>query len=136
MAVESVDILLVEDNQDDVALALRALKRCNLANGVHVVRDGVEAIEWLRANHRPKVVLLDLKLPKLSGLEVLAQVKRDPALSTVPIVMLTSSREEPDVARAYELGANSYIVKPVDFDQFLNAVSQVGLYWLLVNQTV
>ncbi len=133
--VEGVAILLVEDSPDDIALTLRALKKCNLANGVHVARDGVEAMEWLHAHQRPKVMLLDLKLPKLSGLEVLAQVRQDPALSTVPIVMLTSSREEPDVAKAYALGANSYIVKPVDFDQFMNAVSQIGLYWLLVNQT-
>jgi CheY-like chemotaxis protein len=131
---DGVEILLVEDSPDDVALTLRALKKCNVANRVYVTRDGAEALDWLKANRRPKVVLLDLKLPKITGLEVLAQVRADPSLHTLPVVMLTSSREEPDIARAYALGANSYIVKPVDFDQFMNAVSQAGLYWLLVNQ--
>lgn len=131
---DGVEILLVEDSQDDVALTLRALKKCNMANRVYVTRDGAEALGWLKANRRPKVVLLDLKLPKITGLEVLAQVRADPALHSLPVVMLTSSREEPDIARAYALGANSYIVKPVDFDQFMSAVSQAGLYWLLVNQ--
>ncbi len=131
---DGVEILLVEDSQEDVALTLRALKKCSMANRVYVTRDGAEALAWLRANRRPKVVLLDLKLPKITGLEVLAQVRADPALHSLPVVMLTSSREEPDIARAYALGANSYIVKPVDFDQFMSAVSQAGLYWLLVNQ--
>ena len=132
--MDGVDILLVEDSPDDAALTLRALKKCNMANRVHAVEDGVQALEWLRANPRPKVVLLDLKLPKISGLEVLAEIRNDPALADIPIVILTSSREEPDVARAYELGVNSYIVKPVDLDQFMSAVSQAGLYWLLVNE--
>ncbi|MGE3277807.1 MAG: response regulator [Vicinamibacterales bacterium] len=133
--MEGVDILLVEDSPDDAALSLRALKRANLANRVHHVEDGVEALAWLRVNERPKVVLLDLKLPRLSGLEVLAEVRRDAVLADIPIVILTSSREEPDVARAYQLGVNSYIVKPVDLDQFMAAVAQAGLYWLVVNET-
>lgn len=134
MLIEGVDILLVEDSPDDAALTLRALKKCNLANKVHAVQDGAEALDWLRNNHRPKVVLLDLKLPKVSGLEVLAEVRGDRALSDIPIVILTSSREEPDVARAYELGVNSYIVKPVDFTQFTEAVRQLGMYWILLNE--
>ncbi|MGE0040076.1 MAG: response regulator [Vicinamibacterales bacterium] len=134
MLIEGVEILLVEDSPDDAALTLRALKKCSLANKVHAVQDGAEALAWLRGNHRPKVVLLDLKLPKVSGLEVLAEVRADEALADIPIVILTSSREEPDVARAYALGVNSYIVKPVDLDQFMSAVSQAGLYWLVINE--
>lgn len=129
-----VEILLVEDTPEDVALTLRALSRHNLANRVHVVRDGAEAMTYLRDMAQPKVMLLDLKLPKVGGLEVLAQVRADPRLRTLPVVVLTSSREEPDIAKAYELGVNSYIVKPVDFEQFVQAVSQAGLYWLLINQ--
>jgi two-component system response regulator len=131
-----VEILLVEDNPDDVQLTLRALSRHNLANSVHVARDGVEALEYLRANMRPRVMLLDLKLPRVSGLEVLEQVKSDARTRSIPVVILTSSREEPDIAKAYELGANSYIVKPVDFEQFVHAVTEAGLYWLLLNQPV
>jgi two-component system response regulator len=133
MAVEC-DILLVEDNPDDAALTLRALSRHNLANRVQVARDGVEAFECLRDRSRPKVILLDLKLPRISGLEVLERLKADAETRTIPVVVLTSSREEPDIARAYALGANSYIVKPVDFEQFVDAVSEAGLYWLVVNQ--
>jgi two-component system response regulator len=130
-----MEILLVDDDPDDVTLALRALDRQHLANRVHVERDGEAALAYLRDMARPRLVLLDLKLPKVSGLDVLAEVRRDPRLKTLPVVILTSSREEPDVARAYDLGANSYIVKPVDFEQFLRAVSEVGLYWLLINQS-
>lgn len=128
-----MEILLVEDNADDVALTMRALAKYNLDSLVHLARDGVEALTYLRTGHRPKVVLLDLKLPRLGGLEVLQEVKGDPALRAIPIVVLTSSAEEPDVATAYRLGANSYIVKPVDFQQFLDAVSEAGLYWLVLN---
>lgn len=135
VAPSEVEILLVDDDPDDVTLAMRALAKQHLANRVHVVRDGEEALTYLREMARPRLVLLDLKLPKINGLEVLAQVREDPRLRTLPVVILTSSREEPDVARAYALGANSYIVKPVDFDQFLRAVSEVGLYWLLINQS-
>jgi CheY-like chemotaxis protein len=133
--VPDVEILLVDDDPDDVTLAMRALARQNLANRVHVVGDGAEALAYLRDSARPRLVLLDLKLPKVTGLEVLEQIRNDPRLQTLPVVILTSSREEPDVARAYALGANSYIVKPVDFDQFLRAVSEVGMYWLLINQS-
>lgn len=133
--VPDVEILLVDDDPDDVTLAMRALARQNLANRVHVVGDGAEALAYLRESGRPRLVLLDLKLPKVTGLEVLEQIRNDPRLKTLPVVILTSSREEPDVARAYALGANSYIVKPVDFDQFLRAVSEVGMYWLLINQS-
>lgn len=133
MAVEC-DILLVEDNPDDAALTLRALSRHNLANRVQVARDGVEAFECLRDRSRPKVILLDLKLPRISGLEVLERLKADAETRTIPVVVLTSSREEPDIARAYALGANSYIVKPVEFDRFTEAVASLGLYWTLLNE--
>lgn len=132
---QEVEILLVEDNPSDAELTLRALKQRNLANRVHVCRDGAEAMEFFDAGAGlvPKVVLLDLKLPKVDGLEVLRRLKGDNRTKSIPIVILTSSREEPDIERAYELGANSYIVKPVDFEAFARAVSDVGLYWLLLN---
>jgi two-component system response regulator len=129
-----VEILLVEDNANDAELTLRALKQRNLANQVHVCRDGAEAMDFFSgAGPVPKVVLLDLKLPKVDGLEVLRRLKQDTRTKSIPIVVLTSSREEPDIERAYALGANSYIVKPVDFDAFARAVSDVGLYWVLLN---
>jgi two-component system, response regulator len=132
------DILLVEDNPDDVELTLRALKRSRLLNPVRVVRDGAEAIELLFGGGgrecRPRVVLLDLKLPRVSGLEVLERIRREESTRTLPVVVLTSSREEPDIRRAYELGVNSYIVKPVEFEKFVAAVGEVGLYWLVLNQ--
>jgi len=135
MQPQEVEILLVEDNPNDAELTLRALKQRKLANQVHVCRDGAEALEFFdgAAGRVPKVVLLDLKLPKLDGLEVLRRLKADQRTKAIPIVILTSSREEPDIERAYELGANSYIVKPVDFEAFARAVSEVGLYWLLLN---
>ncbi|HEX9705300.1 MAG TPA: response regulator [Gemmatimonadales bacterium] len=134
-AANQVEILLVEDNENDVELTLRALSKHNLANRVHVVRDGAEAVDAVKnLSPAPKVVLLDLKLPKLNGLEVLKRIKSDERTKTLPVVMLTSSREEPDIAEAYRLGANSYIVKPVDFEDFVRAVSDAGLYWLLLNQ--
>ena len=132
--MSEVEILLVEDNPDDVALTLRALGKHHLANHVHVVRDGAEAIAFLDDMSSAKVILLDLKLPKVSGLEVLAAIKSNPRTKAIPVVVLTSSREEPDIASAYALGANSYIVKPVDFEQFMQAVAKAGLYWLLLNQ--
>jgi two-component system, response regulator len=134
-AAMPVEILLVEDNPDDEHLTLRALSKHNLANHVHVVRDGEEALTYLAENVHPRLVLLDLKLPRIDGLEVLKRVKADSTLRSIPIVVLTSSRQGPDVARAYEAGANSYIVKPVDFEQFVEAVSEAGLYWLLLNQS-
>jgi two-component system response regulator len=138
------EILLVEDNPADEELTLRALKQNKLANRVHVARDGAEALDYLFArgsyanrdrSSLPRVVLLDLKLPKVDGIEVLARIKADEMLKTLPVVMLTSSREEPDIARCYALGVNSYIVKPVEFESFIKAVADAGLYWLLLNQS-
>ena len=128
-------ILLVEDDPADVELTLRALKGNNIANEIHVARDGAEALDFLHsATQRPRVVLLDLKLPKVSGIEVLREIRRDPRNKLMPVVVMTSSREEPDVATCYALGVNSYIVKPVEFEAFAKAVADVGLYWLLLNQ--
>jgi two-component system response regulator len=138
-------ILLVEDNPDDEALALRALRRNNIANEVIVARDGVEALDFLFATgpyadrdalDLPEVVLLDLKLPKLHGLEVLQRVRADPRTQLLPVVILTTSSEDRDMVESYRLGANSYIRKPVDFDQFTEAVRQLGMYWLVLNQAV
>lgn len=138
-----VDILLVEDNPDDLELALHALKRENLANNIFVARDGEEALDFLfcsgpfadrSRSQPPKLVLLDLKLPKVNGLEVLKRIKEDPCTKCIPVVILTSSREEQDLVRGYNLGANSYIQKPVDFEKFRSTVKQIGLYWLLINQ--
>jgi two-component system response regulator len=135
MQSRGVEILLVEDNANDAELTLRALKQRNLANQVHVCRDGAEAMDFFSggAGPIPKVILLDLKLPKVDGLEVLRHLKREARTKAIPVVVLTSSREEPDIEQAYALGANSYIVKPVDFEAFARAVSDVGLYWLLLN---
>jgi len=132
-------ILLVEDNPDDEALTLRAFKKNNIFNEVTVVRDGQEALDYFfgeGASERPAptVVLLDLKLPKIDGLEVLRRIRADPRTRLQPIVILTSSREEQDVVSGYSLGANSYIRKPVDFDQFMEAIRQLGLYWLVLNE--
>ena len=136
-------ILLVEDNPDDEALTLRALKRNNIGNPVVVARDGVEALDWLfgRGAHEgrdprivPAVVLLDLKLPRLNGLDVLRELRGDERIRRTPVVVLTSSREEQDLISSYNLGANSYIRKPVDFGQFMDAVRQLGLYWLVLNE--
>ena len=138
-----IEILLVEDNPNDVELALHALKRANLSNPIHVVRDGAEALDFIFAtgqySHRnirngPKVVLLDLKLPKVNGLEVLKRIRSNPDTKVIPVVALTSSHEDRDLRECYEFGINSYIVKPVDFEQFTEAVRQVGSYWLLLNQ--
>jgi len=128
-------ILLVEDDPADVELTLRALKTINLANHIQVVRDGAAALDFLRTTKElPKVVMLDLKLPKLSGIEVLTAIRKDPRHKLIPVVVMTSSREEPDVAACYALGVNSYIVKPVEFEAFAKAVAEVGLYWMLLNQ--
>ncbi|MGH7831576.1 MAG: response regulator [Candidatus Binatia bacterium] len=133
-----IEILLVEDNPNDVELALHALKKNNLTNRIEVARDGAEALDFIFGkgadSNRPKVILLDLKLPKVDGLEVLKRLKSDPQTQSIPVVMLTSSREERDIVQSYQLGVNSYIVKPVDFEQFTEAVRHLGLYWLLMNQ--
>ena len=135
-------ILLVEDNPKDAELTLAALARCQLLNDVTHVRDGVEALEYLRTEGRyegamhggPVVVLLDLKLPKLNGLEVLREIRGDAAISSTPVVMLTSSREEQDLIRSYELGVNAFVVKPVDFKEFLEAIQGLGMFWGITNQ--
>ena len=135
VTLQETEILLVEDNDEDLELTLRALKQHRLANRIHVARDGAEALAFFQQQSQlPKVVLLDLKLPKVSGLEVLQAIRGDERTRALPVVVLTSSREEPDVKRCYDLGVNSYIVKPVDFDAFVKAVAEVGLYWLLLNQ--
>lgn len=143
MSISPVDILLVEDNPDDLDLTLYALKRNNLANAVHVARDGEEALDFVfcRGLHQsrsfddpPKVVLLDLKLPKVDGLEVLRAIKNDRRTKAVPVVVMTSSKEQRDMVEGYQLGVNSYIQKPVDFDQFRDLIKQLGFYWLVVNQ--
>ncbi len=143
MTDRTVEILLVEDNPNDVKLALHALKKNNIANRIEVVRDGAEALEFIFATgayadrqnaENPRVILLDLKLPKVDGLEVLRQIKSDPRTRAIPVVALTSSREERDIVESYNLGVNSYIVKPVDFEQFNESVRQLGMYWLLLNQ--
>ena len=136
-------ILLVEDNPDDEALTLRALNKNRVANNIVVVRDGVEALDYLFASgpyagrnlfELPQVVLLDLKLPKVDGLEVLRRIRSDPRTHMLPVVILTSSREEQDLIQAYSSGANSYVRKPVDFNQFVEAIGQLGLYWLVLNE--
>ncbi len=137
MSKDAVDLLLVEDNSSDEELTLHVLKKYNLANRIVVVRDGAEALEFLldKGGHEvPKLILLDLKLPKLNGLEVLSQIKAEPRTKIIPVVVLTSSREDTDLAACYQLGVNSYIVKPVDFTQFTECIRQLGLYWLLVNE--
>ncbi|MEX2030436.1 MAG: response regulator [Anaerolineales bacterium] len=134
-----VEILLVEDNPNDVELALHALRKAHLTNSIHVARDGAEAMEFLNgptvaAGAFPKVILLDLKLPKVDGLEVLRRIKSNDRTRLIPVVVMTSSKEERDIVESYKLGVNSYIVKPVDFEQFSEAVRSIGLYWLLLNQ--
>lgn len=143
MTADEIDILLVEDNDDDMELALHTLRRERLANKIFVARDGEEALDFLFCRgafaqrsfgHPPKLVLLDLKVPKVDGIEVLRQIKADDRTRSIPVVIMTSSKEERDVVNGYSLGANSFIQKPVDFDQFRDTVRQVGLYWMLVNQ--
>jgi CheY-like chemotaxis protein len=138
-----IEILLVEDNPHDAEMAMRALQKHNLANHLAWVRDGAEALEFLFGptavadpllGPQSRLILLDLKLPKVNGLELLKRIKGDPRTRTIPVVVLTSSQEESDIVRSYAAGVNSYIVKPVDFDKFTEAVSQLGLYWLLLNQ--
>ncbi len=141
---QPIFILLVEDNPADAELAIRALRRGRISNQIQLLQDGSEALDFIfcqgQYTHRqitdqPKVILLDLKLPKVSGLEVLRQLKSDPRTQMIPIVVLTSSAEDSDVLESYKLGVNSYIVKPVDFEQFNKAVEQLGFYWLLINRS-
>ena len=136
-------LLLVEDNPDDEALTLRALQKYNLANRIDVARDGQEALDYLLGNgdfqqrdtsEQPQVILLDLKLPKLDGLQVLERLRIEPSTRHIPVVILTSSDDEQDIIRSYDLGANSYVRKPVDFEEFLDAARQLGLYWLVLNE--
>lgn len=141
--INGVEILLVEDNQDDLDMTIRALRKANLANTIQVARDGAEALEYIfclgahagrRMEDAPKLIVLDLKLPKIDGFEVLRQIKSDFRTKTIPVVVLTSSKEQRDVVDSYQLGVNSYIVKPVNFDGFAAAVKDLGMYWLLLNQ--
>ncbi|HUX53789.1 MAG TPA: response regulator [Williamwhitmania sp.] len=142
MHLEVKTILLAEDNLNDVELTLSALEDLNIANKVVVVHDGVEALEYLRregkykerSEENPGVVLLDIKMPRMDGIEVLKTIRQDPNLKKIPVVMLTSSREENDLVRTYEMGVNAYVVKPVDFNQFVDAVKQLGIFWALVNE--
>ncbi len=139
----TVEVLLIEDNPDDAELTIRALKKKKLANNLVHLKDGAEALDFIFGRgvyaerdilSTPKVILLDLKMPKVNGIEVLEKIRADERTQKIPVVVLTSSKEDPDVDRCYKLGVNSYIVKPVDFDNFLEAVSNLGLYWLILNE--
>lgn len=141
--VNGVEVLLVEDNEEDLRLALRSFRKANLTNRIEVVRDGEEALNYIfcqgthssrRIEDVPRVILLDLKLPKVDGLQVLQKIKADPRTSKIPVVVLTSSKEQTDVVKSYQSGANSYIVKPVIFESFVKAMQEVGMYWLLLNE--
>ena len=143
MSMENIEILLLEDNPHDEELTLYALRKNNITNQIQVVHDGAEILEYLfctgafadrQINDPPKVVLLDLKLPKVDGLEVLERIKADECTRTIPVVVLTTSQEERDIVESYQLGVNSYIVKPVDFEQFIEAVRHMGFYWMLLNK--
>jgi CheY-like chemotaxis protein len=142
MKNSEVEILLVEDNLDDAELTIHALRKKNLANKVIHVKDGEEALDFLfgtgkfmerDVNFKPRLILLDLKMPKVDGIQVLERVKSSADTKKIPVVILTSSKEDPDLNRCYELGANSYIVKPVEFESFINAVTELGLYWMILN---
>jgi CheY-like chemotaxis protein len=143
MTDQVVDILLIEDNPNDVELTLRALKKNNIVNSIHVIMDGAEALEFIFGNgkvggtqetFRAKLIILDLKLPKVDGLEILTKLKSEEKTKTIPVVVLTSSKEESDIIASYKLGANSFIVKPVDFEKFVLTVRELGMYWLLLNE--
>lgn len=141
--LDSIEILLAEDNPADAEMTLRALRRHNLANQLHWVKDGVEALEFLecsgayagREGKNPRLILLDLKMPKVDGIQVLRRIKASERLRGIPVVMMTSSHEERDMEESYRLGVNSYVVKPVEFEAFIKAVAELGLYWMLLNRT-
>ena len=144
MENSEVEILLIEDNPNDAEMTIRALRKHNIANKVTHLKDGAEGLDFIfgtgnykdrNIDNKPKVILLDLKMPKVDGIEVLRRVKSDKRTKTIPVVVLTSSKEDPDVRACYELGVNSYIVKPVGFENFTNAISELGLYWLLLNHS-
>ncbi|MDR3693693.1 response regulator [Mucilaginibacter sp.] len=143
MPFNEVEILFAEDSSDDAMLTIRALKKSGFANKLYHVKNGAEALDFLyrkgiytqrNLNENPKLILLDLKMPKMSGLEVLEKIKSDPALKCTPVVILTSSKEDPDIQRSYALGANSYIAKPVESDDFFNVIKEIGLYWMVLSQ--
>ena len=143
MDYDAVEILFVEDSMDDATLTIRALTKSGFTNKLHHVKDGAEALEFIyckgiyasrNIKRNPKLILLDLKMPKISGMQVLEKVKSDPDLKSIPVVILTSSQEDPDISRCYALGANSYIVKPVDSDNFFHAIKEIGLYWMILSQ--
>lgn len=143
MTYDNIEILFVEDSKDDAVLTIRALSKSGFTNKLHHVINGAEALDFLyckgiyearNPKEFPKLILLDLKMPKVSGMQVLEKVKSDPNLKAIPVVMLTSSKESPDIERCFELGANSYIVKPVDSDNFFNAIKEIGLYWMILSQ--
>ncbi len=140
---QEIEVLLVEDSASDAEMTIRALKKNNLANRLLHVKDGAEALDFLFAEgtyagrqieNTPRVVLLDLKMPKVNGIEVLLKIKSDPRTKKIPVVVLTSSKEDPDIQKCYDLGVNGYVVKPVEFDEFYKAISSLGLYWMIVNQ--
>ena len=140
---DAVEILLVEDSPTDAELVMRALRKRNLVNQLVWLKDGAEALDFIfrsgayagRSNGNPRLILLDLKLPKVDGMEVLGRIKADERTKTIPVVMVTSSAEERDIVESYQLGVNSYLVKPVDFGQFIDVISQTGLYWVVINKT-
>lgn len=144
MNSHEIEVILVEDNMDDAALTIRALKKNNLANKLLHLKDGAEALDFIFGtgayegkgieNNKPRVILLDLKMPKVNGMQVLERIKSDEKLKDIPVVIITSSAEDPDIRKCYSLGANSYIVKPVDFDNFARTVAELGMYWMLLNQ--
>jgi two-component system response regulator len=145
MKKKAVEILLIEDSMQDAELTIRALRKSNITNELIHLKDGAEALDFIFGNgnysgrditQKPKVILLDLKMPKVGGIEVLKKIKENNSTKKIPVVVLTSSKEDPDIRTCYELGANSYIVKPVEFDNFSKAVSDLGLYWMLLNQSV
>jgi CheY-like chemotaxis protein len=143
MNYDNVEILFAEDSEDDAILTIRALTKSGFTNKLHHVKDGAEALDFIygrgiyasrNINENPKLILLDLKMPKVSGIQVLKKVKSDPKLKSIPMVILTSSKEDPDIEECYALGANSYIVKPVDSDNFFQAIKEIGLYWIILSQ--